>query len=134
MRDREGAGDRGSGRQNLQQAPCPAGSPTCGSIPQPWDHDLSQNQEPDVQLTEPQASLGLLEVFKEKGRRKQMRAHCSLHPRVHDAHRGQALRHFLHEHLLSNSGLPGSRKEQNEQERGGDFLPLKLHRREENTE
>ena len=28
-------------------------SPTWGSISQTWDHDLSQNQEPDAQLTEP---------------------------------------------------------------------------------
>ena len=40
-------------RENLKQALCSAQSPMRGSIPQPWDHDLSQNQESDAQLTEP---------------------------------------------------------------------------------
>ena len=31
-------------RENLKQAPCPAQSLMQGSIPQLWDHDLSQNQ------------------------------------------------------------------------------------------
>jgi len=32
---------RGSGRQREKQTPCGAGSPTWGSIPGLWDHDLS---------------------------------------------------------------------------------------------
>ena len=34
--------------QNLKQAPCPVQSPTQSLTSQPWDHDLSQNQELDV--------------------------------------------------------------------------------------
>ena len=39
--------------QNLKQTPYSAQSPTQGSIPWPWDHDLSWNQELDSQPTEP---------------------------------------------------------------------------------
>lgn len=35
-------------RENLKQTLLWAQSPTWGSIPQPWDHDLSQNQESDI--------------------------------------------------------------------------------------
>ena len=40
-------------RREEKQAFCWAGSPTGGSIPGPWDQDLSQNQESDAQPTEP---------------------------------------------------------------------------------
>ena len=48
-------GERGKGggwekeRENLKQAPHSA----WGSIPRPWGHDLSRNQESDAQPTEP---------------------------------------------------------------------------------
>ena len=38
--------------ENLKQAACSAHSLTQGLIPQPWDHDLSGNQELDTQPTE----------------------------------------------------------------------------------
>ena len=41
----------GRGR-NPKQVPCSARSLMQGSIPRPWDHDLSGNQESDVQPTE----------------------------------------------------------------------------------
>ena len=44
---------QGRGRENPQQASHPVQSPTWGSIPQPWDHDLSWNQTSDAQPTEP---------------------------------------------------------------------------------
>ena len=51
------AGQRGRGRmkdrENPKQAPHLAQSPMQGPIPRPWDHNLSQNQESDAQLTEP---------------------------------------------------------------------------------
>ena len=40
-------------RENLEQAPCSAQSPTWGPIPPAWDHDPSWNQESDAQLAEP---------------------------------------------------------------------------------
>ena len=40
-------------RENPKQARHSVQSPTWGSILQPWDHDLSWNQESDAQLTEP---------------------------------------------------------------------------------
>ena len=40
-------------RENLKQAPHLVQSWTWGSIPWPWSHDLSWNQELDVQGTEP---------------------------------------------------------------------------------
>ena len=40
-------------RENLKQAPCSVWSLTQASVPWPWDHDLSRNQESDTQLTEP---------------------------------------------------------------------------------
>ena len=40
-------------RENPKQALCSARSPTQGSIPWPWDHDPSQNQDSNGQLTEP---------------------------------------------------------------------------------
>ena len=50
-REKAQAGERGRERQrkNPKQAPLSAQSPTQGSIPQPRDHDLSRNQEPDAQ-------------------------------------------------------------------------------------
>ena len=49
-----GDGEGGEGeRENLKQTPHSAQSPTQGLIPQPWDHDLSQNQESGAQPTEP---------------------------------------------------------------------------------
>ena len=39
--------------KNLKQVPSSAWSPTRGSIPRPWDRDLSRNQESDAQPTEP---------------------------------------------------------------------------------
>ena len=47
IRERERGRERW--RENLKQAPHSSQSPTWGSIPQPWDHDLSQNQELDAQ-------------------------------------------------------------------------------------
>ena len=44
---------RERGRENEKQVPCAVWSATRGSIPQPQDHDLSQNQELDTQLTGP---------------------------------------------------------------------------------
>ena len=40
-------------RENLKHPKYPAWSPMWGSISRPWDHDLSQNQESDAQLTQP---------------------------------------------------------------------------------
>ena len=39
--------------EHLKQSPCPAQSLMRGSISGPGDHDLSQSQESDAQLTEP---------------------------------------------------------------------------------
>ena len=50
-RERALVGERARGRKI--EAPCSAWSPMQGSIPQPWDHDLSQNQESDAQPTDP---------------------------------------------------------------------------------
>ena len=44
---------RGREIENLEQALCSAQSPMQGLILQSWDHDLSQNQEWDTQLTKP---------------------------------------------------------------------------------
>ena len=65
-RERAGMWEPGRGaeiekaRENLKQVPRPAQSPTQDSIPQPWDHDLSQNQESDAQLTEPPRGLAMV--------------------------------------------------------------------------
>ena len=40
-------------RENVKQALHSAQRSRQGSIPRRWDHDLSQNQESDAQLTEP---------------------------------------------------------------------------------
>ena len=40
-------------RENPKQALCSAWSLTRDLNPQPWDHDLSPNQELDTQWTEP---------------------------------------------------------------------------------
>ena len=54
-RERESASGGGAERErvNPKQAPNSAQSPTWGSIPCPWDHELSRNQESDAELTEP---------------------------------------------------------------------------------
>ena len=39
-------------RENLRQAPRSSLSPMQGSIPRPWNHDLSRNQKLVPQLTE----------------------------------------------------------------------------------
>ena len=66
-RGRQGRGER----KNLKQVPCPAQSAMQGSIPWPWDHNLSQNKEADTPLTEPPGApcisyihveLGLLSI------------------------------------------------------------------------
>lgn len=44
---------RERGRKNAKQTPYWAWSLMWGSIPQPWDHDPSGNQELDAKLTEP---------------------------------------------------------------------------------
>ena len=54
---REAEGDRKereteTERENLKKAPCSALSLTQGSIPRPWDHNLSRNQELNAQRTE----------------------------------------------------------------------------------
>ena len=55
FREREHEQGRGAEeeRETLKLAPHPVQSPTRGWIPRHWDHDLSQNQECDAQLTEP---------------------------------------------------------------------------------
>ena len=40
-------------RKNFKQSPCSAQSQTLGSIPWPWGHDLTRNQELDGQQTGP---------------------------------------------------------------------------------
>ena len=45
----EGERNRQTDRHNPKQAPCSSWSLTRGSIPRPWDHDLSRNQESDTQ-------------------------------------------------------------------------------------
>ena len=47
-----GEGQEGE-RKNRKRAPHSAWGPMRGLIPQPWEHDLSPNQESDAQLTEP---------------------------------------------------------------------------------
>ena len=47
-------------RKNLKQAPCPVWGPTQGSISQPRDHDLGQNQELDAQLTATQVLCSIM--------------------------------------------------------------------------
>ena len=49
---REKERERERERKNLKQAPCSVQSPMLGFIPQPWDHDLSQNQASEAQPTE----------------------------------------------------------------------------------
>ena len=51
--EREREREKEGGVWNLQQAPCSAWSQTWGSLPQPWDHDLSQIQESAIRPTEP---------------------------------------------------------------------------------
>ena len=54
-------GWRGKGREreNLKKTPCSVRSLMQGLISQPRDHDLSWNQEPILQLTEPSRCPGL---------------------------------------------------------------------------
>ena len=47
-----GEGQEGE-RKNRKRAPHSAWSPMRGLIPQPWERDLSPNQESDAQPTEP---------------------------------------------------------------------------------
>ena len=51
-REAEVEREREKEKENLKQAPHSVQSLTQGWIPQSWDHDLSQNQEWDVQPTE----------------------------------------------------------------------------------
>ena len=46
-----GGGGRGRRRENPKQAPRSAQSLTRGSIPCPWDHDPSRNQESEQRST-----------------------------------------------------------------------------------
>jgi len=48
---------RGRGGERPQQTLCSAQSPTWGSVSQPWDHDLSSNQESDAQPTAPHVCI-----------------------------------------------------------------------------
>ena len=50
--EKEEAGEGQRERQSLNQASHLTQSQTQGSIPRPWEHDLSQNKESDAQLTE----------------------------------------------------------------------------------
>ena len=34
--------------ENLKQVPGSVWNPACGSVPQPWDHDLRQNPESEL--------------------------------------------------------------------------------------
>ena len=52
-RGREGGREGERERETLKQNPCSAQSPTRGSIPRLWDHDLGRNQELDTQPIEP---------------------------------------------------------------------------------
>ena len=52
-RENTSRGEEQRGGRDLKEAPCSVQSPRRGSIPQPWDYDLSQNQESDAQPTEP---------------------------------------------------------------------------------
>ena len=52
-RGRGGGREREREKRNFKQAPRSVQNQTWGSIPQPWDHDLSPNQELDAQPTEP---------------------------------------------------------------------------------
>ena len=47
-----GGAERGGERESQAGSALSVPSPTWGSIPRPWDHDLSRNQELDAQLIE----------------------------------------------------------------------------------
>ena len=51
--NRQGEGQRESGSEHLKQTPHSALSPKQGLISRPQDCELSQNQESDIQPTEP---------------------------------------------------------------------------------
>ena len=61
------AGERCRERENLKQAPHSVWSLKLGLIPQPWDHDLSRNQDSETQPTEsprhPGKNFKSLKVF-----------------------------------------------------------------------
>ena len=66
-REREKASRREGQRERegiFKQAPHSVQSLTRGSIPQPWDRDLSQNQESEAQPTEPPRCPVLLFLIK----------------------------------------------------------------------
>lgn len=48
FRERKRVEGRGTGRKNLKQTPHWAWNPMQGLISQPWDCDLSRNQESDA--------------------------------------------------------------------------------------
>ena len=52
--------ERGRERENPNQAPRLVQSPMWGSIPGPWDHDVSRNQELDAPASEPPGAPKLL--------------------------------------------------------------------------
>ena len=54
---------RGSGRENPQGDSQLSAEPHAASLPAPWDHDLSQNQQWDTQLTEPSWCPGFINFY-----------------------------------------------------------------------
>jgi len=54
-------------RERDKQTSCWAWNLTQGSIPGPWDHNLSQNEEPAAQRTEPSRCPQILFKFLEDG-------------------------------------------------------------------
>ena len=47
-------------KESLKQTLCSAWSPSQGSVPETWDHNLSQNQESDTPSTEHPGALGFI--------------------------------------------------------------------------
>ena len=47
------AGEGQRERENIKQATCSSWRQSQGSILQPWDHEMNQNQDSDTQVTEP---------------------------------------------------------------------------------
>ena len=52
-------------RENVKQASCSKQSPKQGLILQPWDHDISQNEESGTQPTEPPRRPTKTWIFKD---------------------------------------------------------------------
>ena len=52
-------------REKGKWTSCWAQSPMWGWIPRPWDHDLSQNQESDAQLTKPPRRPSFISFYKD---------------------------------------------------------------------